>query len=396
MPRILYIHQFFKHPGQAGITRSYYLALALANAGFDVDVISSTNIKNEPLLTLHPRLHVHYVHVPYSNEMGIAARFRAFLMYVVKALWLQRRLPKICQVFCTSTPLSVVLIALHLKFWKKIPYIFETRDLWPDFPIAMGAGGPAPVRALFYALVRYAYLFADEVVALSPGIAAGVLRRVPKAGVTLIPNFSDLTLFSPTGPKRELPGLQSHEFGVVYFGALGKANGLDSLLNASRAAQNENLPLRFFVFGEGSERIRLQQKATGMGLQNLTFMGIVPKNELPAYLRSATFSYVSFLPLPVLETTSPNKFFDSLAMGLIICVNMNGWLRDVLERSKAGFYAGFEQGAAFVQAIKPYLENEHVRSHAQQAALGLAKNRFNNTIAGERLVALMKRYVPKP
>jgi len=136
--KLLYIHQYFKTPQEGGAIRSYYLAKGLAEKGFEVMMITSHNetYYSERLVD---GITVHYLPVPYRNEMGVFKRIYSFLKFVRQAKRLASRLEGIDKAYITSTPLTVGSIGLYLKKKKGIPFIFEVRDLWPKARIEMGS-----------------------------------------------------------------------------------------------------------------------------------------------------------------------------------------------------------------------------------------------------------------
>ena len=141
--KILYLHQYFKFPHESGGTRSFDLATSFIKLGHQVEVISSTSdanyktSKNWFKVNLNG-LTVHYIYLPYNNKLNYFQRTIIFL----KFLWLSTF--KVISIKCdvilsTSTPLTIGVPALIKKFFHKTPFIFETRDIWPEAVIAIGA-----------------------------------------------------------------------------------------------------------------------------------------------------------------------------------------------------------------------------------------------------------------
>src|SRR5690606_9260714 len=135
---ILYIHQYFKTPNEPGGTRSYWIARELVNRGHRVTIITSSSAisskKNEVCVD---GIDVIYLKVPYSQKMGIRRRIISFLRFMIRSTRLAFKVKGVDLIIATSTPLTVGIPALVLKWFKKIPYVFEVRDLWPEVPIQM-------------------------------------------------------------------------------------------------------------------------------------------------------------------------------------------------------------------------------------------------------------------
>ena len=396
--KIIYLHQHFRKPDEWGSTRPYYLSKAIAEAGHEVHLICGYNGKDKKEEVLEG-VHIHYLPIPYRQEQSFMSRIFSFLKFAFKAYSESKKiLSRKSQivnrnsdtlVYASSTPLTVGLTALLLKRYQKLPYIFEVRDAWPEAPIEMGiVRNPLLIR-LLHKFTRKIYKNAKSIVSLSPGITEIIKNYYVNTPIHEISNFSDTEQFKPLSKNKELTKkyLNDNEKGVIYFGAIGIANHLEYLLDI--AEKSKGLPLKFFIVGDGSEKERLMQLAKQKGLENITFLPPVPKNELPQLLSIMDFSYVSFLNLPVLTSCSPNKLFDSLASGKVCITNTKGWMKDLLEKEECGFYADPENPQDFIDKIMPFLEDENVmQSHKGKARI-IAENKYSETVMCGKLMELI-------
>ena len=387
--RILYLHQYFKTPEEGGAIRSYYLGQALAQRGHEVLMITSWNgshLKQETLAGMQ----VFYLPVPYSNHMGFWQRGSSFLRYLQLARKLLDQLIPADLVYATSTPLTIGLLALYLQKRYRIPYLFEVRDLWPEAPIQMGVLRNSLLIGGLRRLERKLYQKAATVVALSPGMAAGIRKSYPGARIELAPNMADCRFFVPT-PKPlhllEQWGLQG-QFVISYTGSAGPVNNLYFLLAAARACQVAALPVRFLVAAAGACRAAIEQEAAG--LHNLLFLPYGSKEQVREYLAVSDAVYISFAPKPVLETSSPNKFFDGLAAGKLCIVTTRGWLQELVEEAGCGFYANPERPQEFADRLQPYLQDAERLQLAKEQARQLAETRFSRSLVTKKIVALVE------
>ena len=147
---ILYIHQYFLTPQEPGGTRSYWLAQELIKNGHQVTMItSSTKFKEEMKEIMVDNIKVIYLKEDYDQNMSITRRLKAFINFMYKSSRIGLQQKNIDLVIATSTPLTIGIPALLLKWFKGIPYIFEVRDLWPEVPIQMGEiTNPIIIRVL--------------------------------------------------------------------------------------------------------------------------------------------------------------------------------------------------------------------------------------------------------
>lgn len=385
--RILYIHQYFRKPEQGGALRSYYLAKALIQAGHEVELITAYN-GEEYFQEKVAGINVHYLPVAYDNNFGFGRRVFAFTAFVYQSIALALKIKNIDLCYATSTPLTVGFTALALKKIKNIPFYFEVRDLWPEAPIQLGFIKQKVIQQTLYKFERFIYAQAKKVIALSPGIEAGIKPYKPAGQIEMISNMADCNYYTTDSPTRRSP---QNPFYICYIGAMGVANKVDYLLDIAQACIEQNLnQIKFIIAGSGSEQVRLQHRATAQNLVNITWVGKLNREQVRHYLAIAHATYTSFARFSVLETTSPNKFFDSLASGKLTIVNVNGWLKELVEQHKCGFYADPENQQEFIEKLKTYLEHPEVLARAQQNARSLAESQFSRELLTTRFLKLFE------
>lgn len=388
--RILYIHQYFKTPAEGGAIRSYYISTALAQAGHEVVMITSHNEERYARQEIEG-VDVHYLPVYYSNSLSKLGRSRAFLRFLRKARHLIDQYTPFDICYVSSTPLTVGLLALYARQRYRISYIFEVRDLWPEAPVQLGYIRNTAIKSTLRKLEKRLYEKASAVVALSPGIKEGINRSYPPAKVHLIPNMADCQFFRPEPKNTSLAtslGL-GNSFVIGYFGAAGDANHLEYLLHAAQACQLQKLPVMFLVAAAGSRLEALRDYAREIHLHNIVFTPYGSKQQVKNWLSITDAVYTSFGPQQVLQTNSPNKFFDGLAAGKLSIVNTRGWLKELTEQYECGFYADPQDPEAFVSQLKPFLEDPARLQAFQQNARQLAEQEF----AKEKLLAHILRLV---
>ena len=396
--KVIYIHQYFKTYTEGGSSRSYYLAKALVDSGLQVEMITSHNQKQYLCKTVSG-IRVHYLPVYYDNKLGFAGRIYAFLRFAWQAYRLAEKIEHTSLCYATSTPLTVGIVALLLKWRKNIPFYFEVRDLWPLAPIQMGTIRNRGLQRLLFGLERRIYRQADKIVALSPGIAQHIENQVPGKEIHLLPNISDCGFFQNEAKNPSLAEKYgvSGKFTVTYFGAVGQVNHVRSLVEIAREAQARNFSqLVFLVVGQGNEWTGLQRLAGEYGLKNLRLISHLDKYQLREVLNVTDAVYVSFARKKVLETSSPNKFFDALAAGKLCVTNTGGWLAELVETEICGFYADPRQPGEFLRRINPYLSNPVALAQAQQNARTLAETQFSRVRLTGEFVRLFKGRIAAP
>lgn len=415
-PTLIYLHQYFATPDDGQGTRSYELARRLVARGFRVHMV--TSCQRGDRATRHEvieGIEVHWIRVPYDNSMGFAHRVFAFLKFSILACVLVLRI-RADLVFATSTPLTIAIPALVGKWIKRVPLVFEVRDLWPELPVAIGAlRNPVLIRGA-QALERTVYRASEHVVGLSPGMCEGIKRTgVPAERVSLIPNSCDFDRFAvDSGAAADFravrPWLGSGPI-VLYAGTFGAINGVSWFVDLAAKVRELDPEVRFLAIGAGLERKLIADRARALGLMDDTLFieDRIPKKEMPACLAAASVCCSLFLPLEAMEHNSANKFFDALAAGRPVLINYGGWHRDLVRGEDIGIAARHDDLDATAVELVALLGDESRLRDAGERARALGRRRFSremlaaqfgDVIAGalnsERLRAGVRSLPPMP
>jgi glycosyltransferase involved in cell wall biosynthesis len=290
---------------------------------------------------------------------------------------------KIDLVIATSTPLTIGIPALILKKWKKIPYVFEVRDLWPEVPIQMGIIRNMFLKKITRWLEKLIYCNATHIIALSPGIADGVLSSgISPDKIVVIPNMSKIDKFYPREKNFELMrelGLNENSFKVIHFGALGYANGIKLVVESIKLLKN-NGEIEFIFIGGGMMEEELQRECQKSGLENVFFMGNFPMEKTSDIVNFCDVSLVSFLNIPILYTNSPNKLFDSLSAGKPIIVNSAGWTKKLVEENACGYYVDPDIPSDLIEKLFFMKNNQKLLEEMGWNARRLAEIKYDKSL----------------
>lgn len=346
--RILYIHQYFQIPSESAATRSYWISQELIRRGHEVIMVSATRSRHKPGVETIDGIEVHYVKNDYNNYMSPLRKVRTFVEFIRLAIREAKKVKDIDLVYATSTPLTVGYIAMKIKARYKIPYVFEVRDLWPEFPIQIGAIKNKLAIKYLRNLEKRIYFHSEYVVALSPGMQEGVVATgFPVEKTAMIPNMSKPDNFFPHEPDPKTVAkfdLDLSKFNVIHFGSMGRANGLSYIIEAARiCAERGADDIRFLFLGGGATEPFLKRKVEQYHLDNVRFLGKHNMFTVVEVVNCCDASVTSFRNLPILQTNSPNKLFDSLSAGKPIIVNSAGWTKDLVESEHCGFYVDPEK-----------------------------------------------------
>ncbi|GIF38813.1 glycosyltransferase family 4 protein [Actinoplanes xinjiangensis] len=386
--RITYIHQYFKTPAMSGGTRSYEFARRLVERGHEVHMITGDPDADRPRVTREAGIVVHWLPVPYSNAMSYRRRLRSFLGFVGRSALVAGRL-RHDLVLATSTPLTVAIPGVWAALRRRVPMVLEVRDVWPELPIALGALTSPVSRWAAGRLEAWAYHRSEQVIALSPGMAASIRRRFPDVPVTVVPNSSDRELFAGADRagavlRRETPWLGDRPL-VLYAGTLGLANGVDYLVRMAAQLADIDPEVRVAVIGDGRMRDGVRDLAVELGVldRNLFLLDPVSKAGVVAFFGACDLAASVFVDVPELGANSPNKVFDAFAAGRPVAVNHGGWVADLITETGAGLVLPPADTAAAAAAVAGFLGDREACRAARAAAYALARDRFDRDLLFE-------------
>lgn len=390
--KVVYLHQYFTTPDMPGGTRSHFMGARLVRAGHEVHVVSAFRDPTERRGTWRERvdgIEIHWIPVRYSNHMGYWPRMRAFIEFAVKSARLAASIPADL-VFATSTPLTIVLPGIYAAWRQQKPMVFEVRDLWPELPIAVGALHNPVLIGLARWLERLAYRRAARVIALSPGMAEGVIRTgYPRERVAMVPNACDRARFQEVrGVIRDVfPDLpiKAGDRLVLYAGTLGRVNGVAYLVRLAARSASLAPHIKFLIVGDGAERRLVEEEGERLGVLNKTVFLRPPveKRTMPRVFTGCDLATSLFIDLPEMWNNSANKFFDALAAGRAVMINYSGWQAELLLRAGAGLVVPPDDLAEAARMVVGFLADPSAVKSAGLAAQRLAQEAFD----GERLAA---------
>ena len=393
---ILYLHQYFTTRDDAGGTRSYEFARQFVAQGHRVTMLTAGSaprhyqVDGIDVVTLGTGMAAYQQ----ATAASYAQRIGGFFGFALASSLAVTRIKRPDVIFASSTPLTIGIPGIFGSLVWRVPLVFEVRDLWPEAPIQIGALRNPALRLAARGLERLIYRYACRIVALSPGICAGVIAAggTPNT-VAMIPNACDLDLFTPTldgGEWRRRLGLEG-KFVCSYVGTISEANDLIQVVQAAALLQERgHSQIAFVLHGEGKQRAMLEAACRERGLTNVVFSGPTAKHEAAQLMAASDVTLTIFKDLPVLATGSPNKFFDGLAAGRPVIVNTAGWLKELVEQHSCGVYVRPADQADFAdQIVALYNDPARVQYYGQNART-LAEHSFDRHMLAGQLLAVLE------
>lgn len=396
---ILIIHQAFASLDEPGGTRHAEFARLLAARGHRVTVIASpvSYITGQPS-SLRPSstgrgdrqgITVLRASVYAAHHKSFIHRLLAFLSFMTSSFWLGLGVKRVDVVWGTSPPIFQGVTAWALARLKGAKFLFEVRDLWPQFAVAVGVlRNPWLICASEW-LERFLYRRADRLMINSPGFRQHVEHRGAKQ-VDLIPNGADPSMFDPAdeGASLRTRYRLTDKFIALYAGAHGLSNDLGVVLQAAQRLKDNHIHI--VLVGDGKEKPHLQAQAQAMELTNLTFVPAIPKAEMPAALAAADACIAILKPLEEYKTTYPNKVFDYMAAGRPVVLAIDGVIREVVETAGCGVFVPPGDGEALAKAIRELAANREKTRQMGLAGRTYLEQHFSRAALAERLATILE------
>lgn len=387
---ILLIHQAFASINEAGGTRHHEMARYLTAHGHKVTVITSqvsylTGSKTDSE-SIVEEAGVKIIRVPVSTSLhkSFLHRLINFFSFMFASNKAGKQVEDVDLIWGTSPPLFQGITAWRLARKKKVPFLFEIRDLWPEFAIAIGVlKNPILIR-LSYWLEHLLYRSADRIVVNSPGYIEPVKEKGGRI-VDLVPNGADISMFQTSKTKSEIRaelGIPASDFVVLYAGAHGVSNDLETVLRAAELLK-EHSEIRFVFVGDGKEKPNLIQLAKDLSLRNVTFMSPVPKAEMAEILAASDCCVAILKNIPMYRLTYPNKVFDYMAAGKPVLLAIGGVVAEVIEAENAGILVEPGDPQSLANGVVAILQNPDriitMGENGQRAIQDRYSRDFNST-----------------
>ncbi len=351
--KILFFTHYFPPEGNAPASRTYEHCVRWVKAGHDVTVITCVpNVPNGvPYEGYRNRfrsqretvdgINVVRVWTFMAANAGFMKRILNYLSYMIMAAWagLWVRRPDV--VIATSPQFFCGWAGVLVQFFRRLPFVLEIRDIWPESITAVGAMKRGfAVRVLEW-LEKRMYRSADHIVAVGKGYRDNVSSKAPvRDRISVIYNGVDGEHFQPVPPDdafREEHGMAGR-FVVSYVGTIGMAHGLETVLDAAEKSKADGRQdVGFLLVGVGARRESLQQEAEERGLSDcVRFTGRLPKSDMPRVLASSDALLVHLRACDLFSTVIPSKIFEAMAMERPIIMGVRGEPADIVRSANAG------------------------------------------------------------
>ena len=370
--RILLIHQYFLEKGDGGGSRFNEMTQVWANQGHEITVLAgmvhyATGKKADRYkgkftykdTQFYDNVNIIRCHVSESYNVNFIGRLWAYFSFVFSSIYagLFKTKGKYDVILVTSPPLFVGITAYVLSRLKRVPFVFEIRDLWPESAIDTGVLKNGMIIKFAYWFEKFIYKKAKLINVLTPAFRDKLIqvKKVPAEKVIFIPNAADFTLaekiqedFNAATFKNQL-GL-ADKFVITYVGAHGVANHLIQLVDAAEKLTDTNIV--FQLIGAGMRKEALIEEVKKRNLSNVIFRDSVPKQEVFKYILASDAGASVLKKVDTFKTIYSNKTFDYMSCKRPILLAIDGVSRTLVNDAKCGVYVEPENIDAIVKGAK--------------------------------------------
>jgi len=402
--RIAYVCHYFAPEPAAPAARVHELSRAWVRAGHQVSVV--TTFPNHPLGRIPPEYHGRWWSTEHMDGIrvlrcwlyavpnrGVGRRGLDHLSFMLTALAFGLpRVGPLDVVIASSPTLFSALSAWVMARVKRVPFVLEVRDLWPEAIVDLGLMRPGPAVNMLQALAHFLYRQAARVVVVTEAFADRLAATgVPRRKLAVIPNGADTHLFSPQCDGRSTRAALDLDgrFVVAYVGSHGLSHGLGAVLDAA-AVQPE---VAFLLVGDGADRDRLVSERDRRHLRNVVMRPSVPKDQVPGLYAAADACLVPLRDVPLFETFVPSKLFEVLAAGRPVIGAVRGEARNILARSGGALLVDPERGDQLAEAVRRLRGDPQLRMELGRRGRAFAEQHYDRDALAGRYLDLLGHVV---
>jgi len=328
-----------------------------------------------------------------APNAGFARRIVDFMSFAI-ASFLAGLFEKADVIVATSPQFFTTWSAVGLSIFKRRPWVFELRDLWPDSLVAVGIKQQGRLLTFLAKLELALYRNASLVVAVTDAFKENLVRRgIPEDKISVVYSGVDRERFKPVPRDEELASqLQINEkFVVGYIGTHGMAHGLATFIEA---ADRLPQPVHLLFVGDGAERNRLNALVTARNLKNVTMIGQVSKEEIVRYWSVIDVALVPLRQSDTFLTVVPSKIFEAAAMAKPILLGVDGQARAILERFEAGLHFAPEDFGAFSLGVRSLMTDASLYSRLQEGCREMSRA-FDRRSLASKMLEVLRRVAKK-
>ncbi len=331
-----------------------------------------------------------------ANE-GFLRRILDYASFMVSAVLASFFIKAPDIVIGTSPQFFTACAAYVVSRLKRIPFVFELRDLWPESIRAVGAMGDSAVIRLFERIELSLYRKASLIVSVTASFKRTLVKRgVDPNKIRVITNGVDISRFRPRPKDPELEDLYGlkDKFVSGYVGTHGMAHALETILDAAKIVQDNGGPgCLFLLLGDGAQKKRLKELSNDMKLNNVIFIDSVPKDQVVRYWSLLDASIIHLKKTDLFTTVIPSKLFECMGMGIPILHGVAGESAEIVRRERVGVTFEPENARDLTDALIKLKKDTILRQKLKSNCLNAAR-KYDRSKLAIQMLSLLEQLKP--
>ena len=402
--RILFLSHYFPPEVNAPASRTFEHCRQWVKMGHDVTVV--TCAPNHPRGQVYPG----YTNKLFQREErdgikvlrlwtyvtpneGFFKRSLNYVSYMLSAIVAAPWLPRTDVVLSTSPQFFNGLAGYFVSRLKRVPWVLEIRDLWPESILVVGAiSNRWIIRTLEY-LAMFTYRKADAIVPVTDAFKSYLIGKgIPAQKIDVVKNGVDLDFYDAnettnfTVEELRLGG----KFVASYFGTHGMAHHLETVLEAA-AILRDRRDIVFLMVGDGAERQKLLALRDHRGLENVTMLGQQPKEKMPLLWQCSNASMVLLKKSDLFKMVIPSKIFESMAMQRPLILGVEGESRAIVEQARAGLCIEPQNAAELARCVLNLAADRHLCEELGRNGRRYVAEHYDRTALGAKYEYVLAR-----
>ena len=330
-----------------------------------------------------------------ANE-GLFRRTLNYVSFMVSSILITLWLPKADVVVTTSPQFFNGLAGYFVSRLKRMPWVLEIRDLWPESILAVGAIRNKAIIRMLEWVELFAYRKADRIVPVTDAFKRYMVKKgIPAEKIEVIKNGVDLSFFKEVigqNPVAIELGLHG-KFVASYFGTHGMAHCLETMLYSARELK-EREDIVILLVGDGAERQRLLGMRDEMALHNVVMLDQQPKEKMPYLWALSDVSLVLLKKSELFTTVIPSKIFESMAMEKPIILGVEGESAGIIRAAEAGFCIEPENNHELAERVLELYRNRDLAAKLGTNGRRHAAEHYDRTVLARRYESLLASLIP--
>ena len=291
-----------------------------------------------------------------SHDRSAIKRVLNYMSFAVSATIigiLHVKSPDVLYVY--HPPATIGLPALIISLLRRVPFVYDVQDLWPDTLLSTGMIDNKKALFLIDKFCKYVYSNAKKIVVLSPGFKSALIERgVSESKIEVIYNWCDDTQINEKNIRTDLKEIlgMAGKFNILFAGTMGKAQALDAVLKAVELIENRLSKIQFVFVGGGVDVGRLKKKTEDLNLKSVSFIPRQPVSKIGKFLNLADVLLVHLKKDPLFKITIPSKTQAYMATGKPILMGVEGAAAELIEKAGCGLSCIPENPSSIAQAVE--------------------------------------------